>query len=528
LFHVLSALCVTSLNARNIFVENGGTVVVNILTVLTAFLPLGARFSLDALLRSWRALRETSAEQLNDRGHPAPALPRVTSLAVLALLVQWSAIYFFNTVHKNGAGWRDGSAIHWFLQQDRIVTSTAIWVREHFPSELLRGLTWGTLVVEGALSVLILLPFWQTWARRVVLLLVWSLHGTIALFARLGPFSYAMSLFPILLLGERDWALLARWFSSPARAATVVYDGGSPLALAICRLLKRVDPFARLTFVDQTAPGVFVAVATAGGAIARGQRAVRAVVRALPGGLVPAALLGLPGVRALVGAACRRIAAHQQRIAAALGLDAEPAREPPPPPLRRALARLGHGAREVAVGLILLAILSQLALDNAFVNQRLRIRRPEWMALVIDYPRLYQGWTMFAPEPPYEDGHVVIDGRTAGGSKLDPFTGREPDFSPEAPRGLGHDQFWCDYHNRIRFPGHAGNLQHLREYLLRQHEFSGDPRSQLVAFDVWWVQDRSPAPGEHAVTPLEPQRLLSYGAVADSGAAPWRTRTSSR
>jgi len=38
LFHALSALCITSLNARNLFVENGGTVVVNILTLYTLFL----------------------------------------------------------------------------------------------------------------------------------------------------------------------------------------------------------------------------------------------------------------------------------------------------------------------------------------------------------------------------------------------------------------------------------------------------------------------------------------------------------
>src|SRR5690606_7443327 len=39
LFHALSAICIVSLNNRNIFVENGGTVVVNIMTVYTLFLP---------------------------------------------------------------------------------------------------------------------------------------------------------------------------------------------------------------------------------------------------------------------------------------------------------------------------------------------------------------------------------------------------------------------------------------------------------------------------------------------------------
>ena len=46
---------------------------------------------------------------------------------------------------------------------------------------------------------------------------------------------------------------------------------------------------------------------------------------------------------------------------------------------------------------------------------------------------------------------------------------------------------------------------------------------ELVAFDVWWVQDKSPKPGQLRGQPLPPQRLTSYGYVKDSGAKPWLT-----
>ena len=49
-------------------------------------------------------------------------------------------------------------------------------------------------------------------------------------------------------------------------------------------------------------------------------------------------------------------------------------------------------------------------------------------------------------------------------------------------------------------------------------EGSGD---RLVAFDVWWVSDRSPPPGVARGEPLAPEKLLSYGSVTDSAAAPW-------
>jgi hypothetical protein len=150
-----------------------------------------------------------------------------------------------------------------------------------------------------------------------------------------------------------------------------------------------------------------------------------------------------------------------------------------------------------------------------------KVHRSEWMIELIEYPRILQGWSMFAPEPPYEDGRVVVDGRTADGRKYDPFSDGPPNFDPDSAAGWDHSQFWCDYHNRIRFQGSANHRQHLREYLLHQHELSGEPRNQLVAFDVWWVQGRSPAPGAAKGEPLPPEKLLSYGSVADSSAAPW-------
>jgi hypothetical protein len=162
-----------------------------------------------------------------------------------------------------------------------------------------------------------------------------------------------------------------------------------------------------------------------------------------------------------------------------------------------------------------------VAHDNNWMQRKFRAHRPEWIVATVNTFRLLEGWGMFAPEPPYEDGHVVVDGRTKDGRKLDPFTGEEPDFDPYTTTGWGHQQFWCDYNNRIRFDWHVPNRQHLREYLRRRHEYTGRPEDELVAFDVWWVQDKSPKPGEQRGDPLPPEKLVSYGHVRDSGARPW-------
>jgi hypothetical protein len=536
LFHVLSAVCITSLNARNIFVENGGTVVTCIITVYSMFLPLGSRFSIDALRKSWREVRERTPDELNDRARPERTTARVHSLAMLLFLLQWSAIYFFNTVHKNGMGWRAGTAIHYFLEQDRIVTPSAVWLRNVAPPSLLAYMTWGTLVLEGSLALLILLPVWQIWARRMVLVGVWGLHGMIAVLANLGPFSYAMSLFPLLLLSDRDWQLVTRWFGKASRARVVVFDGASAACLAACRLLKRLDPFDRLTFVDARAPERLpasarervstVALATLdprSGDLLLNGRGLSEALRVLPLGFV-AASIRIPGIAGLVDAVARRWSERRKQFASWIGL-ADPEVTPPsaatPSALRLETGEAFALVREAAVAVLLVAVVGQISVSNAFIPQALHMRRPEWMIELIEYPRLLQGWSMFAPEPPFEDGHVVVDGRAADGRKLDPFTGKPPDFDPHAPKGWGHEQFICDYHNRIRFPGHESNRQHLKQWLLEQHRIHRRPADRLVAFDVWWVQDKSPPPGSHHGEPLPPQKLLSHGWIEDSGAKAW-------
>src|SRR5690606_3249712 len=203
---------------------------------------------IDALLRSLRSERERGTADLNRRTSADDSGHAFYSLVVFALMLQWSAIYFFNVVHKSGQGWRDGSAIHWFLYQDRIITWFGILAREHAPFWLLQGFTYATLIVEGALAVILLIPFGQVGFRRLALLLAAGLHGGIAATSRLGPFSYAMTVFFVWRLSAEDWSWLVRR-SARRPALRVIYDADCGICFQICRVLKRLDLAQRLTFV---------------------------------------------------------------------------------------------------------------------------------------------------------------------------------------------------------------------------------------------------------------------------------------
>src|SRR5260221_277897 len=162
LFHALSLACVVSLHSRAIFLENGGDVVLNLLCAWTLFLPMGARFSVDALRKSFAAKREKTIDDLNDRGAlPAPATRPVASLAVLAIIVELSLIYYLNALHKTGWTWRQGMAVHYAFYQERMVTWLGHLVRPYLIPELTRRMTYTTWNIELLSAPLILNPFFK-------------------------------------------------------------------------------------------------------------------------------------------------------------------------------------------------------------------------------------------------------------------------------------------------------------------------------------------------------------------------------
>lgn len=202
LMHVLSWFGLLSLQTRVGLVANGGDYVFGTLLLWSAFLPLGRRYSLDALL---------AREQTDGAEAERP----IRSLAVAALLLQLSVIYLFNAVNKSGPTWSEGSAVHYLLHQARIVTALGIWARQHVPGQVFAALTHGTLVVEYALPVLILWPWFGAWPRRLAIFIIWTFHGGIAMLTNLGVFSPTMMVFALALLSPEDH----RWLAARPRFA---------------------------------------------------------------------------------------------------------------------------------------------------------------------------------------------------------------------------------------------------------------------------------------------------------------------
>ncbi|MBM4374815.1 MAG: HTTM domain-containing protein [Deltaproteobacteria bacterium] len=508
-FSILSCVWATSLDQRLILVENGGYVVVNLLTFWLAFLPTGKRFSVDAWRRARREHRADTVADLARRHRPPWWTAEHRSLASFAIVVNLGIVYVFNVVNKYGDTWRRGSTVHYVLHLDRMVTGLAVALREHLPYPAMQAAAHLTLVVEALLAVLILWPSHRRLARPLAMALMAGLHGTLGVLMRLGPFSWFMIGWSTLLLQRTHWEAIE---ASHRRrfAVTLALAPERPLALRLGRLLAALDATDSITFVEGTPRGPLLE-ARLRGETRTGIAAYRAALRALPGGpiaVVVVALLSLGLDRAIV----HLVEAHPERIERFFGWDL---REPPLVTAHAGhlpvfVTRLRVGLRETVLAFFLVCAVSALIHDNKSTAPVLKHAQPWLLRAALGYPRIFQGWGMFAPNPVREDGVGAIDAYTIDGRRIDPLTGGEPDLDLSDARGLGLGQIEQDYWNRIRLDRNRVYHKPLGDYLRAWHERTGSPQDELVAFDVWWLRDRCPDPGNLTPTDHERVCLMSW------------------
>jgi predicted DCC family thiol-disulfide oxidoreductase YuxK len=571
LMQFLALVCVLSLHGRVTLLENGGDWMLGELALWTAFLPLGRRFSVDAVLASLRRHPETTAAELANRHEsdvrpsiapelaaPAPiasgegelrspepiaggAGPSqgpdnndVVTLAAFALVLQLATSYFFNAIQKGGPTWRHGSAVHYVIYQNRMVTWFAVWMRGHMTLGLSRVLSWAALATEGALPALLLLPIQRVWTRRAAILAVIGLHLGFQTFINLGVFSWAMIGYTPFLLTGADWSLFTRISARRGRRVVAYFDAGCGVCFQIARVIGRLDVLGRVRFVSSAEipaglPGVspellgrtIVVVDETTGRRSTRADGVAQILRALPFGWLWSLPLRLPGLRALANRAYDFFAPRRQKISGWLGLAAcgVPAAAPvatpserPRAPIGKALRRLWALLREGAVLAMIIVLVSEAIFINQAVPKVLKFEEPLWIKRLVAYPRLIQAWSMFASDAPLTDETVVVEAVTADGRRVDPYSevaSRYPDPGiDEIPSRLDNDSFFFNY--SVRIPDQAAYHQAFLEWILSYHKRTHRPQDRIVQFDAYKIENDSPPPGDTRPHNLRRHVFLSY------------------
>lgn len=505
LFALLSFVLVTSRDARIPLVENGGFVVVNLMCLYAVFLPLSQRFSIDAFAQSWRSRRELTPGELNQRQNSNQAF---VSLVGVVIVLNLAAIYFWNVVNKTGQLWRNGTAVHYVLHLDRMVTGVAVFAREHLPSVAISIADWATLSVEGLLCVLILSPVQLRFTRPLAMLLMAALHTTFGVMMRLGPFSWFLIGFSTLLLQKEQFDDLEKWLRRRSHPIELGVNTDEPLAMTLARVLARLDLLRNVTF--QHCNNVrLLAVRVPDGWDHSSSEVTRRTLGALPMGYLWEPVLRiatLDAPRRLLDLATRRSA----EVTRFCGLRLRASASCTPSPWTQRLRRLSRYPREGLVIFLWLGFASQSLLENRAFPKYLKWEQPKIFAVPINTFRIFQGWGMFAANPIQEDGALVIDALTIDGLRIDPYNGGAPDLNLNDARGLGLSQLRQDYGNRIRLDGNAHYREQLKDHLINRHKRSGNPSDELVSFDVFWLRDKCPQPGKGTPTHNDPVPLATW------------------
>ena len=170
---LITFVVVVALQRRNPLILNSGDLLLRDLAVLLAFCPTGAALSVDRWRRHGRAALRTA--------------PLIAPWGLRLVQFQVMVVYFFAFWSKNGPTWRNGTAVSTALRLEDLARFDAPdWIVGTVV--LIAALTWGALVVELALALLL----WCKPLRPVLIGLGVALHLFIDVFLLVGFFGVLM------------------------------------------------------------------------------------------------------------------------------------------------------------------------------------------------------------------------------------------------------------------------------------------------------------------------------------------------
>jgi hypothetical protein len=167
--------------------------------------------------------------------------------------------------------------------------------------------------------------------------------------------------------------------------------------------------------------------------------------------------------------------------------------------------------REVVVGLLIVCATSQLIRENGQLLAKLRHEQPVLVRAIVDYLRLNQGWSMFAPDAPRTDSWIVVDALTQSGRHVDPFNLRASEVADPSlrsiPARLGQNVYFCNY--TLRIPDDGDFHEAFETWILDHGRRTRRPEEKVVRFDAYVIEQESPPLGQTRAGRAKSRMFLS-------------------
>jgi predicted DCC family thiol-disulfide oxidoreductase YuxK len=415
---IVTVLCwifLMSLQLRNPWVLQGGDYLLLMLLFWSMFLPLGARFSVDAALDS-RVNQETNA---------------YFSTATIALLVQCMSVYLFSALLKSDPAWtRDGTAVYYALQLDHLATPFGVWFRQF--NGLLGPLTYYVWYQELLGPFLMFSPVLHFPLRLLLQASFISMHIGFLLCLEIGLFPFVSIASLLAFTPGRVWDKLESRLRTPKRQGLKIYfDGPCSFCQKVCLILRTFLVLPGTPILPaQDAPDIYaemqernswVVVDHDGSWHVRWQ-ALAVVFRRSPIFWPLGRLFALPVFRKSGDWVYETVARNRPLLGKATAMVL---------PYRNLNIQPSTAANVVVAGLLILVLCINVSMlpGHAF-------RLPAPLETVRDILRLEQHWNMFAPHPGRLDGWYAVRGYTKQGQVVDVLVGRQGEPSQERPKYL--------------------------------------------------------------------------------------------
>lgn len=470
-------LLLTSLQTRHPLILNAGDDLLRVILFFAIFLPLGARYSIDAAL--------------NSQKEDSQGADLYASASTAVYYLQFIAVYFFSALLKSGPEWRtEGTAIYYVLNIDQYALPLGKALL-NFP-ELLKSLTFGVWWLELLGAFIFLIPF--PMAKVLGVFLFAGLQFGFAVTLALGHFPWVNAVALLALLPGVIWDRDRDRKRKALPKTEIIYDGDC----GFCRKLVLIlVEFLRPRLKDAPRPAQknekdlaalrrenswIVRVSKSGANFFEFEAFVQ-FVSSSPILFWSAPLLHLKPVRRLGTAAYRFVAGHRPffgRLFSFLHF--------------RPVRLQTYWWREALVIFFFIGVV--------IFNSASLISIPR-LNYYFEFPtmvaRLDQYWNMFAPSPTREDGWYVIEGRlTDGSTKVDAFREKKG-ISYEKPNSAADfypNERWRKYMMNIWLKDYAKFRMPFAHYLCWNWNRKNPDLDRLEQVSIFFMLETTPPPGQ--------------------------------
>ena len=368
------------------------------------FLPLGAKFSVDAAL-----------------SRESPPTNSYASVATFALMIQVACLYFFGALYKSGVTWTETyDAVYYSLHMIQNTSPLAPYISSW--TEFLYGLTIYVYYLELYVVVLLFFPVYVGFCRLVALPLLISLHIGFALLLAIGIFPLVSIAGLMVFVPGLFWdRVLARVNDRPSRRGIAIYyDRDCEFCRKICRIFRSLSlPESTPIEPAQDDPDIgrilerenSWIVRDANGMYRTRWDAVAYIWRRSPL-LWPLGCLFLPSFMHPVGDRLYGMIASNRGALGRLTAKLLPLRQ----------MSLFHPYRTTQAALLVL-LAGVLAWNVYNLPSAQAVSKPQWFNAAFHFVPLFQRWSMYAPNPLRHTYWAVVEGELADGTKVDLMRG---------------------------------------------------------------------------------------------------------